>query len=81
MNFDRHGNPTREFLDSDAYYDDPPPRPAPRPACGSCRGCGRTNEQFTVWAKRDLCTGCAGAAIADAAEPPSAARRDKERAA
>jgi hypothetical protein len=71
MNFERDGKPTPEFLDSDAYYDDPPPQAAPRPTCGPCRGCGRSNERFTLWAKRDLCTGCA-AAIAAAAEPPAA---------
>jgi hypothetical protein len=73
MNFDHHGKPTPEFRDSDAFYDDPPPRAAPRPACGPCRACGRTNEQFTIWAKRDLCTGCAEAAAAiDAPAAPAA---------
>jgi len=71
--FDQHGKPTREFLDSDAYYDDPPPRGAPRPACGPCRVCGRTNARFTIWAARDLCTGCAeAAAAADAPAEPAA---------
>lgn len=81
MNFERDGKPTPEFLDSDAYYDDPPPRAAQRPACGPCRACGRTNERFALWAEQKLCTGCAGAVAIDkpgagalSAEPPAAAK-------
>lgn len=70
MNFERDGKPTPEFLNSDAYYDDPAPRIS-RPACGPCRACGRTNERFTLWAEQKLCTGCSAAA---AAEPPAAAK-------